>query len=56
MGSSYADLDVEVGIKEVRRIINEADPGKNGKFMNIHVPGWEKADGPNQYDGAELPW
>jgi len=28
----------------------------SGKFLNIHEKGWEKADGPNQYDGLNPPW
>lgn len=27
-----------------------------GKFFNVRVPGWERAEGLNQYDGAEAPW
>ena len=56
MGSSYADLEVETGVQAVLKIILEANPEMNGKFLNIYVPGWEKASGPNQYDGQELPW
>ena len=56
MGSSMADLEIAVGIKEVRRLIAEANPSQSGKFMTIHVPGWEKAEGPNQYPGGEVPW
>lgn len=56
LGSQYADLDVSVGAKEVRRIVLDADTSDNGKFRNILVPGWENADGPNRYDGGEVPW
>jgi len=28
----------------------------NGKFLNIHVKGWEKVEGPNVYDGVNPPW
>lgn len=56
MGSSYADLEVETGVEASLKIILEANPKMNGKLMNIHVPDWENAEGPNQYDGRELPW
>ncbi|PHH90095.1 hypothetical protein CDD83_4552 [Cordyceps sp. RAO-2017] len=56
MGSEAADLDVEVGVKGVRDLILGANSKMNGKFHNISVPGWEHADGPNQYNGKELPW
>lgn len=56
MGSEYADLPVEVGVKEFVRIMLQSGPESNGKFFNIHVPGWENAEGPNQYPGGEVPW
>ncbi|KAH8821962.1 putative short chain oxidoreductase [Xylogone sp. PMI_703] len=56
MGSEKADLEVKTGVEAVKNLILKADPTMNGKFYNIHVPGWENAEGPNQYDGAELPW
>jgi hypothetical protein len=56
MGSEHADLPVEVGVKEVIRIMTSSGPESTGKFLNIHVPGWENAAGPNQYDGKEPPW
>lgn len=45
---------MDVGTAEVKRIILEATPEKNGKSVNIHVPGWEEAFG--KYDGGEIPW
>ncbi|KZF20174.1 short-chain dehydrogenase-like protein [Xylona heveae TC161] len=56
LGSSAADLPSDVGAKAVLDIVYSATPDKNGKFFNIRVPGWEKKEGLNQYDGAELPW
>ncbi|KAM3502499.1 hypothetical protein MY11210_009045 [Beauveria gryllotalpidicola] len=56
MGSQDADLDVTTGVNALKDVILSATTESNGKFCNIHVPGWEKADGPNQYDGAEIPW
>ncbi|TQV98788.1 hypothetical protein V2A60_007511 [Cordyceps javanica] len=56
MGSQDADLDVVTGVNALKDLILSATIDSNGKFYNIHVPGWEKADGPNQYDGAEIPW
>lgn len=56
MGSQYADLDVDRGVQAVLEVMLNADKSKNGKFLNIHVPGWEHAEGSNQYDGSEVPW
>ncbi|KAB8233199.1 uncharacterized protein BDW43DRAFT_276679 [Aspergillus alliaceus] len=57
MGGDRADLPVETGAEAVLKIILEANHAEtNGKFLNIHVPGWEHANGFNQYDGEEIPW
>lgn len=56
LGSQYADLDVSVGVDQVKTIILNLDPSTNGKMVNIHVPGWENAAGPNQYGGGLAPW
>ncbi|KAJ5852749.1 Short-chain dehydrogenase/reductase SDR [Penicillium soppii] len=56
LGSSRADLSVETGAEKVLDIIQQATPKQNGKFLNIHVPGWETREGANQYDGKEIPW
>jgi hypothetical protein len=51
-----ADLDVEVGAAATLDKILKATKEQNGEFMNIHVEGYEKRDGPNKYDGVNLPW
>ncbi|KAM3498723.1 hypothetical protein MY10362_007973 [Beauveria mimosiformis] len=56
MGSQAADLDVTTGVNALKDLTLSVTKESNGKFYNIHVPGWEKTDGPNQYDGAEIPW
>ncbi|KAL2812728.1 hypothetical protein BJX63DRAFT_395965 [Aspergillus granulosus] len=56
LGGPNADLSVETGAKEVLRYLKEAGPDFNGRFLNILVPGWENAPGPNQYDGKDAPW
>ncbi|KAM4057723.1 short chain dehydrogenase [Hirsutella rhossiliensis] len=56
MGSERADLDVEQGVNAVKDLVLAADAKMNGKFYNIRVPGWEHAEGSNQYDGGEIPW
>jgi hypothetical protein len=28
----------------------------SGRFVDIHVPGWEDVDGPNKYDGGDIPF
>lgn len=52
--SPDADTPVSVGASEVRRMILEATPAWNGKFLNIHVPGQEESFA--KYDGKEIPW
>ncbi|MCJ1383292.1 hypothetical protein MMC17_006405 [Xylographa soralifera] len=56
LGGSNADLPAETGAKAVLKIIHESSKKDNGKFLNIHVPGWEKNVGLNQYDGLNPPW
>ncbi|KAB8279207.1 hypothetical protein BDV30DRAFT_202351 [Aspergillus minisclerotigenes] len=57
LGGPRADLPVSTGAEAVTKIILEANQkDTNGKFLNIHVPGWEQTEGFNQYDGAEIPW
>ncbi|KAJ5798600.1 uncharacterized protein N7503_007896 [Penicillium pulvis] len=56
LGSSRADLPVEVGAEKVVDIVQKSSPSQNGKLINIHVPGWENAPGPNQYPGGEAAW
>lgn len=55
-GGPNADLDAETGAKAVLDLLSRDRASLNGKFLNIHVSGWEKATGLHQYDGAELPW
>jgi len=49
-------LPVEVGAKATLDKIIGAGKEQNGQFLDIHVEGWEKKEGPNQYDGANPPW
>lgn len=56
MGSANADLPVEVGAKAVLDKVFAATEAENGKFANIHVPGWEENPGLNQYDGMAPLW
>ncbi|KAL4994919.1 hypothetical protein BDV10DRAFT_175759 [Aspergillus recurvatus] len=56
LGSDDADLPVEVGVSSVLDILHRIGRDGNGRFLNIHVPGWENAPGLNQYDGKEVPW
>jgi NAD(P)-dependent dehydrogenase (short-subunit alcohol dehydrogenase family) len=50
MGGSVANLEPEVGAKEVVRIIEQATPEDSGKFLQINVPGWDI------YHGGEVKW
>jgi hypothetical protein len=54
MGGVGADLDVDVGVMEIKRLIFESTTKDNGRFLNIRVPGWEESYG--QYDGKEISW
>ena len=56
MGGESADLPAEVGAKAVLEVVQNCDKDANGTFIDIKVPGWEKKDGLNQYDGKILPW
>lgn len=56
MGGDGADLPVDIGVKATLDIVHGNTKQDNGKFLNIKVMGWENKEGPNQYDGAELPW
>ncbi|RAK95970.1 SDR family oxidoreductase [Aspergillus ibericus CBS 121593] len=54
--NAHADLSVGTGVEGVLGMVRNAGVEVNGKFLNIHVPGWENNPGFNQYDGKELPW
>ena len=56
MGGEIADLDPTISATKVLDIIARDNKQINGKFLKIHVPGWENAPGLHQYDGGELPW
>ncbi|KAL4733267.1 hypothetical protein BDV11DRAFT_200414 [Aspergillus similis] len=56
MGGQYADLPVETGAEQVLKYVKNGGNELNGRFLNIHVPGWENAPGPNQYPGGDAPW
>ncbi|KAK3651280.1 hypothetical protein LTR56_005737 [Elasticomyces elasticus] len=50
LGGPHADLDVDVGVRDVMRIILEATPAQNGHAVGI------KVSGNDRYDGKEVPW
>jgi len=56
LGSQAADLPVEVGAEKTLDKILAAGKEQNGEYLNIHVPGWENAPGPNKYDGKFPGW
>ncbi|KAH0337036.1 NAD(P)-binding protein, partial [Aureobasidium melanogenum] len=54
MGHEHADLSVEMGVAEVKRLILESGKEQNGKFLNIRVP---KTEGMVfEYDGKGIAW
>ncbi|GAQ44828.1 SDR family oxidoreductase [Aspergillus tubingensis] len=56
LGGERADITAEQSVQGLLDIIVPATQEDNGKFFNIRVPGWEQAEGLNQYDGAVVPW
>ncbi|KAF2850858.1 short-chain dehydrogenase-like protein [Plenodomus tracheiphilus IPT5] len=56
LGGPTADLTVEQSSKAVCDIVFRVTSQDTGKFLDVHVPGWEKAEGLNQYDGEDPPW
>lgn len=56
LGGDQADLTTDQSATGVLEVISKVTNAETGKFFNVRVPGWEKAEGLNQYDGAEAPW
>ncbi|KAL1638693.1 hypothetical protein SLS58_008725 [Diplodia intermedia] len=56
LGGEAADLTIEQGSNAAADVIFRVGKEDNGKFFNVHVAGWEKAEGINQYDGGCPPW
>lgn len=56
LGSQDADLTVDESAKAVLEIVHGVSKADNGKFFNVKVPGWEKAEGLNQYAGGSPAW
>lgn len=56
MGGAGAHLTVDASANAILDIVFRSGKADNGKFFNVFVPGWEKAEAVNQYDGAQLPW
>ncbi|KAI4723287.1 NAD(P)-binding protein [Aureobasidium sp. EXF-10727] len=54
MGSANADLSVEAGVAEVKRLILESSKEHNGRFLNIKVPKTDEMMW--EYDGKDIPW
>jgi NAD(P)-dependent dehydrogenase (short-subunit alcohol dehydrogenase family) len=54
--NGHADLPVGTGVGQILEIAKKTGPEGNGRFLNIHVPGWEDKPGLHQYDGKDLPW
>ncbi|KZF23355.1 short-chain dehydrogenase-like protein [Xylona heveae TC161] len=56
LGGSIADLPPETGAEATLNIVFRVQKEDNGKFYNIHVPGWENHEGINAYAGEIVPW
>ncbi|KAF7561809.1 hypothetical protein G7046_g2352 [Stylonectria norvegica] len=58
LGSDQADLSVDQGVAGVLEIEANLTKEKNGKFLNINVPGFKSKVEyvTNSYDGEEIPW
>ncbi|KAK1595299.1 uncharacterized protein LY79DRAFT_547317 [Colletotrichum navitas] len=55
-GGDMADLTPEQGAKASLEIIYRPNEQTNGKMPKVFVKGWENANGPNVYDGTDVPW
>ncbi|OKP10351.1 hypothetical protein PENSUB_4198 [Penicillium subrubescens] len=55
-GGDMADLTPEQGAKASLDILFRPNAEINGQFPKVLIPGWEKAKGPNVYDGTNVPW
>ncbi|KAF2647375.1 short-chain dehydrogenase-like protein [Lophiostoma macrostomum CBS 122681] len=58
LGGEIADLELEEAVSAITERLLHAGRQEAGKFLNIHVKGWEngKPGKHNYYDGKELPW
>ena len=56
MGGEGAHLTVNASANAILDIVFRSGKTDNGKFFNVFVPGWEKNEEVNRYDGAELSW
>ncbi|KAI5209128.1 NAD(P)-binding protein [Aureobasidium subglaciale] len=54
MGSQDADIGVEQGVSEVKRLILESGKEQNGKFLNIKVAKTDEMTW--EYDGKDIAW
>ncbi|KAF4547923.1 Short chain dehydrogenase-like protein 24 [Elsinoe fawcettii] len=52
LGTDAADLTVEQSANGIVKQIDSISTKDNGKFLSIHVPGWEE----RHYHGGERPW
>ncbi|KAK2034765.1 NAD(P)-binding protein [Colletotrichum zoysiae] len=55
-GGDGADLTPEQGAKASLDIIYRPNEQTNGKMPKVFVKGWENVEGPNVYDGTDVPW
>jgi hypothetical protein len=55
-GGDRAQIDVETSVNALFDIIDTVTTKDNGKFLDVRVPGWEEAPGPNHYLGGEAAW
>lgn len=58
LGGEQADLTPTEGAEASVKILLgvQGDAKANGKFFEVHVPGWENNPGINQYAGGIAPW
>ncbi|KAH8834905.1 hypothetical protein DL96DRAFT_1572212 [Flagelloscypha sp. PMI_526] len=55
MGSENAELTIGQSTTAIYNILSSANRDSNGKFFNVHIPGW-KSISANHYDGGEFAW
>ncbi|KAL5051983.1 hypothetical protein BDW71DRAFT_193475 [Aspergillus fruticulosus] len=56
MGGENADLPVETSAEAVLKYVRQDGKESNGRYWDVHIPGWENAPEPNKYLGGDAPW
>jgi hypothetical protein len=55
-GGDAADLTPEDSAKAALDFIFNKGKELNGRFLKVHIKGWENRKGRAAYDGTDAPW